>query len=98
MERQLVASTRGDGERRVLHTVNVEDVSLDDVFVALGVAGVVAGVNQSNVVDVEGSVREDFEFLFGQLSQVESVSSPDDRRSWRSSHVAFDFNIVTDSG
>ena len=69
-------------------------MSLDDVFVALGVAGVVSGVNETNVVDVESSVGEDFEFLFCQLSQVESVSAPHDRRRRRSSHVAFDLDIV----
>lgn len=78
--------------------MHVKNVSLNDVFVPLGVAGVVSSVNEPNIVDVKGSIGEDFQLLFGQLSQVESVTSPDDRWSRRSRHVALDLNVVADSG
>jgi hypothetical protein len=78
--------------------VNVKSVRLDDVFVALGVAGVVAGVNEPDVVNVKGSVGEDFELVFGQLGQVQSVPPPNDRRCRRSRHVALDLDIVANSG
>ena len=75
----------------------MEDVSLYDVFVTLGVAGVVARVDESYVVDVQRSVGEDFELLLGELGEVESVPAPDDRwRRW-TCHVALDLDIVTDT-
>lgn len=69
--------------------MNVKDVSLDDIFVPLGVAGVVASVNESDVVDVETPVGKDFELIFGALSrrvlvgeltQIQSVTAPHYRR------------------
>ena len=77
--------------------MNLEDVGLDDVFVALGVARVIAGVDETDVADVEGSVREDFELVLAQLRQVETVTAPHDRRTGRSAHVAFDLDVVTDT-
>ena len=79
-------------------TVDAEDVRLDDIFVALGMTGVIAGVDQLDVVDIEGAVGKDLEFVLGQLGQIESVASPDDWRIGRTGHVAFDFDVVADAG
>ena len=77
--------------------MHMKDVSLYDVFVTLGVAGVVAGVNQSHIVDVERSVGEDFEFFLCQLREIESVTTPYDGWRWRPGHIALDLDIVTDT-
>ena len=81
-----------------VRTVDVKSVRLDDIFVALSVAGVVAGVNEPDVVNVKSSIGEDFELVFGQLSQVQSVSTPNNRRCRWSRHVALDLDIVSNSG
>jgi len=74
--------------RKKEFTVNVKDVSLDDIFVPLGVAGVVASVNETDVVDVETAIGKDFELIFsltrwmlvGELTQIQSVTAPHYRR------------------
>lgn len=56
--------------------MNVKDVGLDDIFVPLGVAGVVARMDETDVVDVERPIREDFElvlslrFIAGRAGQL----------------------------
>lgn len=74
--------------KKIEFTVNVKDVSLDDIFVPLGVAGVVASVDETDVVDVETAIRKDFELIFGltwwmlvgELTQIQSVTAPHYRR------------------
>ena len=79
-------------------TVHVQDVRLDDIFVALSVARVIACVDQSDVVNVERAIGEHFELVLAKLRQVKAVAAPHDRRTRRSRHVALDLDVVADAG
>jgi hypothetical protein len=79
-------------------TVHSEYVRLYDVLVALCVTRVVAGVDELDPSQVQGSVAEHPHLILVEGRQIGLVASPHDGRGWSPSHVALDLNIVPHTG
>lgn len=79
-------------------TVHSQHVRLHNIFVTLCMTRVVAGVNQLDSSQVQGSVTEHPHLILIEGCQISLVPSPYDGGRWRSSHITLNLDIVPDTG
>ena len=75
-------------------TVHSQHVRLHNVFVALCMTCVVAGVDQLDSSQVQGSITEHPHLILIERRKISLVASPYDGWWWSPSHVTFNLNIV----
>ena len=79
-------------------TVHSQHVRLHNILVALCVTRVVAGMDQLDSSQVQGSVAEHPHLILIDGRQISLVASPHNGWWWSPSHITLNLNIVPNTG